>query len=258
MGSLVGYAVDGGVAVVSMQRSEKRNALDPEMFPELGEAADAAGADDEVGAVLVRGEHGVFSAGIDLDVVGRLASVESAMSEVAELQAAFTRFGEMDKPTIAGIEGHCYGAAAQLAAACHLRAVAPSAEIAVMEARWGLVPDLGGTYRLSRLLGLGRATELAATGRIVGHDQALAIGLADVSLGAAGPGAQALAYAQRLASGPAAVRKLPRLLRENLDRSREAALAAEADAQTACLASTDFREAIRARQEGRPATFVGR
>lgn len=257
MGSVVSCVVDDNVAIISMERYEKRNALDLEMFRQLGEAAQAAAADERVGAVLVRGQHGVFSTGIDLEVLGGLAT-DGDVNQIGELQAVLTQFEEIDKPTLAAVEGYCYGAAAQLAAACHLRAVAPSAAISIMEARWGLVPDLGGTYRLPRLIGLGRATELAVTGRTVGHDEALAIGLAELSLGEADPPQQALTLAGQLTGGPAAVRKLPRLLRENLGRSRDAALAAEADTQRACLGSADFQEAIRARQEGRPPRFVGR
>jgi enoyl-CoA hydratase/carnithine racemase len=231
MGSLVSYAVHERVAVVSMERPEKRNAPTLEMFAALGEAAAATAADADVGAVLLRGRQEVLSAGIDLDALGELASGDG-LARVAKLQAALTRFEEADKPTIAAIEGHCYGAGAQLAAACHLRAVAPSAAISIMETRWGLLPDLGGTYRFPRLVGLGRATELAVTGRTVGQEEALRIGLAERSLDASDLEAHAVALAEELA--------------------------AEAEAQAACLASADFHEAVAARRERRAPSFTGR
>ena len=247
-----------GVAVITIDRPDRRNAMDLAVFDGLGEAARAADADDAVGAILVRGEGGNFSSGIDVSLFGGQAEHGIDPAFIDRLQSSFTAFEECDKPTIAAIEGYCYGAGIQLAAACHLRAVAPSAELSVMEARWGLVPDLGGTYRLPRLVGLGRATELVLTARKVGAQEALDLGLAEIALPGEDPAEHALRYAARLAAGPGAVRRAPRLLRENLGRSRDEALRAEAAAQVACIEGPDFAEAVTARLEGRDAEFVGR
>jgi enoyl-CoA hydratase/carnithine racemase len=128
----------------------------------------------------------------------------------------------------------------------------------VLESRWGLVPDLGGTWRLPRLVGLGRATELTLTARRVEADEALAIGLAELRLGAADPQGDAHELAARLAAGPGAVRRAPRLLRENVGRARDEALASEAATQVRCIEGPDFAEAITAHLEGRTPRFVGR
>ncbi|MFA9445458.1 enoyl-CoA hydratase/isomerase family protein [Egicoccus sp. AB-alg6-2] len=251
------YEVHEAVAHVTIRRPDKRNAMSVAVFDQLHEHAEQAAADPAVGAVLVAGDGGVFSAGIDVGVFGDQIGdgVESAF--IARLQAAFTAYEDLDKPTVAAIEGYCYGAGIQLAIACHLRAVAPSAQLAVKEADWGLVPDLGGTWRLPRLLGLGRATELTLTARTVAAEEALAIGLAEVALGNDDPRGQAHEFAARLAAGPGALRRAPRLLRENLGRGRDEALAAEAQAQVACITGPDFTEAVTARLQRRPAVFVG-
>lgn len=259
MSQVVTYELVDRVAVVTMNRPSKKNAMSLEMFDELGEAARRAAADEAAGAVVVRGADGVFSSGLDLTVFaagGGPQDIEEAF--IVRLQDAFTAFEEIDKPVVAAIEGHCYGGGIQLAAACHVRAVAPSARLAVLERRLGLVPDLGGTYRLPRLVGLGRATELTLTGRIVDADEALRIGLAEVSLGADDPQGDALAFAAALAAGPGAVRRAPRLLRENLGRTRDEALAAERGVQLACLAGPDVIEAATAFLEGREPRFTGR
>ena len=255
---VVRYEVAERVAHVTIERPDKRNAMSLEVFRQLRERAAEIAADPDVGAVVVAGRGGVFSSGIDVSVFATMAQQGPDEAFIRELQDAFTAYEELDVPTIAAIEGYCFGGGIQLAAACHLRAVAPDAELAVLEARWGLVPDLGGTWRLPRLIGLGRATELTLTARRVPADEALAMGLADVALPADDPQGAAHAYAARCAAGPGALRRTPRLLRENLDRDRDAALAAERHTQLACLAGPDAREAMTARFEGREPRFVGR
>lgn len=257
MSDVVSYEVTDRVARITIERPGRRNAMDLAVFDGLRAAAERASDDDEVGAVVVAGRDGVFSSGIDTSIFAGQADDGITRDFIDRLQAAFTAFEVCDKPTLAAIEGYCFGAGIQLAAACHLRAVAPSAELAVMEARWGLVPDLGGTHRLPRLVGLGRATELAMTARRVGAEEARAIGLAEIDLSAEDPQGDALAYARRLAHGPAAVRRVPHLMRDNLGRDRAEALRAEAEAQQACIAGHDFGEAVQARLEGRDPRFTG-
>jgi len=267
--SEVSYEVVEGVAHVTLDRPDKRNAMDLEVFAQLAEAAARIQADASVGAAVVAGRGGTFSAGLDLATLGGLltaggdataqesvGALDPAM--VARLQATFTAYEELDVPVLAAIEGHCLGGGIQLAAACHLRAVAPSASLAVLEARWGLVPDLGGTYRLPRLIGPGRATELAMTARSFDAEEALRIGFAELSLPSDQPQAVAHEHAARWAAGPGCVRRLPRLVRENLSRDRTAALGAEIAAQVATVSGPDVREAITAHLEGRGPRFTGR
>lgn len=251
----VSYEVRDRVAVVTIERPDKRNAMDRDVFEGLARAAGRAAADDAVGAVLVRGAGDTFSSGIDVNVLGEQVEAGVDPEFIRDIQAAFTAYEEMDKPTLAAIGGACFGAGLQLALACHLRVVAPDALLAVMEVRWGLVPDLGGTYRLPRLVGLGRATELVATGRRVAADEAVRIGLAERRVDDVDAG---LAFARELAARPGATRRAIRLLRENLSRDRDDALAREADAQLECFAGPDWKEAVAAQLEGREPQYVGR
>lgn len=258
MPDAVSYRIEDGVACITIERPDKRNAMSLEVFDGLGEAARRADADPEAGAVVVSGRGGVFSSGIDTSVFAGQSDSGVDQDFIERLQSSFTAFEDCSKPTVAAIQGYCFGAGIQLAAACHLRAVAPDAQLAVLESRWALVPDLGGTYRLPRLVGLGRATELVVTARKVPADEALAIGLAERRLDADDPMADAVRFAARLAAGPGAVRRAPRLLRENLTRPRDEALAAEGRTQAECIGGPDFAEAVTAALEGREPRFVGR
>lgn len=267
MSDVVSYEVVDGVAHVTIERPEVRNAMDLAVFDALHERARQAAADDAVGAVLLAGRGGSFSSGLDVSVLlggggdgdgDGPAPLTLDVDGIGRLQAAFTAYEDLDKPTVAAIEGYCFGAGIQLAAACHVRLVAPDASLSVMEARWALVPDLGGTYRLPRLVGLGRATELVLTARRIDAAEAVHIGLAEVALDAEDPLGRAHAYAAKLAAGPGALRRVPRLLRDNLERPRDAALRTEAETQLACLGGPDVQEAVAAAMEGRAPSFVGR
>ncbi|MEY3072238.1 MAG: hypothetical protein RLZZ353_434 [Actinomycetota bacterium] len=246
------YEVVDGVAHVVISRPAKRNALSRAVLDRLAAHAAAAADDPAVGAVVVSGEGGHLSAGLDLLDLAGLATADLTEADVAAVQAVFTAFEELEVPTIAAVEGVCLGGGLQLVLACHLRAVAPSARMAVLEPRWGLVPDLGATWRLPRLVGVGRATELILSGREVGAEEALAMGLAEIALPAEGAVEAAHALAARLAAGPTALRLVPRLVREAAAAPRESALAAEARAQLRALASGDLAVAVAAAADGRP------
>lgn len=257
MSDVVSYEVRDRVALVTIERPEVKNAMSLEVFDQLADRAAQAGADDEVGAVVVRGRGGVFSSGIDTSVFAGQSEDGISLEFIDRLQASFTAYEELDKPTIALIEGYCFGAGLQLALACHLRAVVSGATLSLKEVDWGLVPDLGGTYRLGRLVGIGQATELALTGRTVKADTALLSGIVELGFSDEDPVEHVLAYARALARGPHAVREVPRLVRENADRDRDAALRAEAEAQVRCIEHPDFAEAVTAKLEKRPPRFTG-
>jgi enoyl-CoA hydratase/carnithine racemase len=243
------------VAHVVIERPEKRNAMSRAVLRGLADHAAEAAEDPTVGAVVVSGRGGTFSAGLDLADLFSLVDGRLDEADIAAVQAVYTAYEELDVPVIAAIEGACIGAGVQLALACHLRAIAPGASLSVLEPRWGLVPDLGATWRLPRLVGVGRATELVLTGRTVGTDEALALGLAEIPLPAASPLDAAHALAARLAAGPEVLRHLPRLVREASGAPREQALVAEAAMQLRMLAGGDVAEAVSAAVEGRAPRF---
>lgn len=249
------------VAHVVIERPAKRNAMDRAVLDGLVEHARSAAelvGSGAIGAVVVAGRGQHLSAGLDLADLAALTMTPLTLDDVARVQAVFTAFEELDVPVLAAIDGVCLGAGLQLAIACHVRGVTERASLAVMEPRWGLVPDLGASWRLPRLVGQGRATELMLSARRVDADEAIAIGLAEVRL--AGDDALAAGHdlAVRWADGPQVLQHLPRLVREAAGASRDGALAAEGRLQLRMLASGDVSEAVTAAAQDRTPRFGGR
>jgi enoyl-CoA hydratase/carnithine racemase len=259
--TLTSISVVERVAHVVIERPEKRNAMSHAVLDGLlaraGEVAELVAA-DEVGAVVVAGRGSAFSAGLDLVDLAGLTVSPLGEDDVARAQAVFTAFEELDAPVLAAIDGVCLGAGLQLAIACHVRAVTERASLAVLEPRWGLVPDLGASWRLPRLIGQGRATELLLSARRVDAEEALRIGLAELRIDGEDALAAGHEIAARWAAGPEVLRHLPRLVRESQGPDRVRALGAEASLQLRMLAGGDVHEAVRAAVEGREPRFGGR
>lgn len=251
---MTGLVVEDRVAHVVIDRPEKRNAMSRAMLERLHEhAVEVAGriASREVGAVVVSGSGEHFSAGLDLADLAGLVTADLDEDGIAEVQDVFTAFEELDAPVLAAIDGVCLGAGLQFAVACHVRGVTERASLAVLEPRWGLVPDLGASWRLPRLVGQGRATELMLTARRVDAGEALRIGLAELELPGDDARVAAHEVAARWAAGPEVLGHLPRLAREAVGVDRSVALRAEARLQLRMLAGSDVGESLRAAAEGR-------
>jgi enoyl-CoA hydratase/carnithine racemase len=259
MAETVRYRVDEQVATVTLDRPEKLNALDREMFGALERAAARAAGDPAVRAVVVTGVGRAFSAGLDVAEFGAMADAEDADRVIGDLQRAIMAFELLPKPVVAAVNGLAVGGGLQLAIACDLRVASEAAEFAAWEMRWAIVPDLGGTERLPRLVGLGRAKELCFTGRQVGAAEALQIGLVNRVVPAAELPAAAADLAGGLASGPTLALGLAKqALNEAFDRSPAEGMAAAKRAQRLTFASADHAEARAAFAERRPPRFTGR
>ena len=255
------YDIHDGLATITLNRPEKRNAMNAQMFTDLGEAAERASTDPGVRVILVRGEGSTFCAGIDVNLMGQLAGSRGARFRtfVRQAQRGFHALAVADKPTVAAVQGHAVGAGFQLALACDLRIVTDDSTMGMFEIRFGLVPDLGGNHRLTRLVGPGRAKELVWTGRPVAAEEAERWGLANRVVSAETLAKEAEAFARELlASPPIPVSLAKGLIARAFDQTLEAELEQAAQAQTMCVDSEDHREAVSAFLEKRPARFQGR
>ena len=187
-GSEVGvrYEQAGEVATVTLCRPEVLNAQTPAMWTELADISRKLTGDVRV--VIVRGAGRAFSAGLDLSVargqgdssladLARL-SPQSCAERIAAFQSGFTWLRNPSLVTIAAVQGHAIGAGFQLALNCDMRVLADDARFSMAEVALGLVPDLGGTKRLTELVGPARALEICVTGRRIAADEAERIGLA--------------------------------------------------------------------------------
>ena len=175
---------DGSTFVITLHRPEKRNALRSQTMDELGQAADEAQKDPSVRAVVITGSGDkAFSAGADL-ASGFRSDVKPDAPIEETIQEGLERFHQMldqiegGKPTIAALNGFAFGGGCELALACHFRIMDPKAEIGLTETNVGIFPAGGGTQRLPRLVGLGRALDMIVFGRRVGAEEAVRIGLA--------------------------------------------------------------------------------
>lgn len=259
--------VEDGVAVLTMNRPERRNALSAAMLEALAKTlADCETASD-VGAVLLTGAGGAFCAG------GDVKGMAEANAGVAPLdidsrihrqrlsqRATAGRLYDMPKPTIAALPGAAAGAGLSLALACDLRIAAENAVMTTAFAKVGFSGDYGGTYFLTRLVGAAKARELYFLSDKVEMPEALTLGLVNRVVPAANLMQETLALAKRLASGP---RVAYRYMKENLNRASTGAtmtdcLDLEATHHIHCATTEDHREAAKAFVEKRTPKFVGR
>jgi enoyl-CoA hydratase/carnithine racemase len=261
------YQRQGGVGTMTLARPGKRNAQNPLMWRELARLGAALLPDDSLRCLVVAAEGPVFSAGIDLaegmtgllaDWAGR-ADSEEAVAEGTAVAGTFSWIPELGCASVAAVRGHAYGAGLQLALACDFRIFAEGTRVGLPETRFGLLPDMGATVRLSRIVGEARARELILLGEIIDADEALRIGLANKMVPGHDLETAAAELAGRLAAQPPlAVRGA----RQAIDAAwhsgpRESFLVA-LEAQLRCLKSEDFEEARRAMAEGRNPRWQGR
>ncbi len=166
-----------GVATLTVNRPDKLNALNESVIRELGEAAEALAADSAVRGIILTGAGPkAFVAGADISELASQSPLEGKRRSLLG-QAAFRRFEAMRKPVIAAVNGFCLGGGCELAMACHLRIASPSARFGQPEVKLGIGPGYGGTVRLPRLVGRGRALELLLSAEMIGAEEAWRIGL---------------------------------------------------------------------------------
>ena len=262
----VSLAVNDGVADVRMNRPDKLNALDQAMFDALAETSAKLAADPSIRAVVLSGEGRGFCAGLDFmsfqsmagegtrGEVGRLGDRSSGRITNLGQQAAFG-WTEIPAPVIAAIHGVALGGGFQIALGADIRIVAPDAQLSVLEIRWGLIPDMTGTYTLRQLVGLDVAKELTFTGRMVSGEEAVKLGIA-TRVGA-DPRAEALELAAQIAaSSPDAIRAAKRLLNHSGRVPLEQQLLDESREIGALIGSPNQAEAVAAYFEKRPPVFA--
>jgi enoyl-CoA hydratase/carnithine racemase len=226
----------GAVRHVVLNRPEKRNAFNGELVEALGRALRETADDSSVKCVVVRGEGKVFSAGIDLSMIGSMDFAESLRPFRRKCIEMANLCEEMLKPVIAQIHGACIGLGMELALACDLRVLSDDAVMSLPETRVGLIPDVGGSSRLPAVVGLGRAKEIIMTSRVIAADEAARIGLANrVAPHADLPAATQALIDELLGCSPLAVGLAKRVLDSVAKPTLAATLEQEVTAQQVCI-----------------------
>ncbi len=248
----------GAVERWTIEGEPRRNSLTVALLAEGAELLRRAAADRSLRALVLTGAGTrAFCAGADLKERARMGDAEVAGFHRA-VRAFLDGLEALPQPVVAALNGAALGGGLELALACDLRVAAEGVELGLPEVGLGIIPGAGGTQRLPRLLGVGRAKELILTARRVGAAEALAIGLVSAVVPATRLGEEALALAERLARlAPVSLRQAKRAIDQGLHLPLGEALDLENRLYQACLPTRDRQEALRAFAEKRPPAFTG-
>ena len=255
---LLTFDVADRIATITVNRPDKLNALNDALMDELRTAIADARRRADVGAVLLTGAGRAFVAGADIAELAEQSATEGKARAVRG-QRVFRRFETSPKPTLAAVNGFALGGGCELAMACHIRVASETAKFGQPEVKLGMVPGYGGSQRLPRLVGKGRALQLLLTGEVIDAAEAYRIGLVNRIV----PAAELLTVARALlstilAQGPLAIAHCIEAVDRGLDMGLDDAMALEASYFGVLSATKDKAEGMRAFLEKRPATFTGK
>lgn len=264
MNERVTITIDNHVAEVMLDRADKYNALDSAMFEAIAEAGESLRDNQEVRAVILYGAGEHFCSGLDVASMGNLAGDDNDFNTVGMrkvynsdsnvFQRVATVWHDLDVPVIAAIKGVCYGGGIQIALGTDIRYAHPESKMSVMEIKWGLIPDMGISQMLRKLVRIDVAKELLYTGRVLDAQAALELGL--VTAVADDPLAHARSMAAEIVNkSPDAVRRCKRLLEASWDMQRLEGLELEAKLQGEVIFKENQLEAVTANFEKRAPAF---
>ena len=259
MGEFVRLEVDGAVGTIRLDRP-KMNAINGQVTAELREAAEEARDRDDIRAVVLYGGERVFAAGADIKEMSSITYADM-LSWGGKLQESLKVVARLPKPVVAAVTGYALGGGFELALTADFRVLGERAKVGVPEIQLGVIPGAGGTQRLTRLVGPAKAKSLVFTGRHVGAEEALALGIADQVVPAADVYTAAREMAERYAAGPAiALRAAKQAIDDGLELDLDSALRLETTLFAGLFATEDQKTGMRSFVENGPgkAQFEGR
>jgi enoyl-CoA hydratase len=248
-----------GVAIITIDRPKVLNALNAQTVGEIGEAFEQVRNDDAVRAVILTGGgEKAFVAGADIGELAKMTPI-TGKATAERGQAVFAKIERFPKPVIAAINGFALGGGCELALACHIRIASEKAQIGLPEVTLGIIPGYGGTQRMARLLGKGKALELILTGDRIPAAEAERIGLVNRVVAPEELMNAAMELAKKIASrGPLAVRASIEAVMSGSEMPIEEGFFLEATLFGLLASSDDMKEGMNAFLEKRAANFQGR
>jgi len=250
--------IEDGIATVTLNRPKVLNALNDQVFNELADAASDLSADDSVRAVIITGGEKVFAAGADISQMAAASAVDIATGANPSYRA-FQLIENMPKPVIASISGFALGGGCELTLVADVRIAADNAQFGLPEIKLGILPGAGGTQRLPRLIGEGKAKELIFSGDFIKAEEALRIGLVNKVVPADQLAEETKKMAKKFAAqGAVALRLAKSAVNEGLRMDLDAGLKYEHKCFSLLFATEDQKEGMKAFLEKRPAKFQGR
>jgi len=245
-----------GVATITLNRPKSMNALNSQLLRELDQIIADVEMDDDISAVIITGSDKFFAAGADITEVDTIPDPMSARRFLKLVQGVINRVEDMGKPVIAAVRGFALGGGCELALACDIRLAADNAVFALPEVKIGVIPGGGGTQRLPRIVGAGRAKELMYTGDMIDAQEAYRIGLANKVYPVASLMEEARKLALKIARQPrAGVNALKLSINDGLNMDLKNGIAYEARCFEILFSTEDQKEGIKAFIEKRKPAY---
>lgn len=258
IGERLTYEKDGPIGIITLNAPQNFNLVNRVMFKELDEIEEEIDNDKSLLGVVIKSTGDHFSAGVDLSMLRDVDS-QFIMNNLAWLQRLYGRWQEMPIPVVAAVQGLCYGSAMELILGCDIRIASQDARFSIPEVRFGLSPDMGGTTRLTHLVGIGQAKRLILGCEEIDAQEAFHIGLVEIVVEKEKLEERAMKLAKRMAGmPPAAIRFAKKGINLANESSVAASLLFEQAQSTFCCGTEDQNEGIDAFFEKRKPVFKGK
>ncbi len=253
------FKKENGIATITLNKPKSMNAINSELMNELDEILDLIAVDNEIAVVIITGSEKVFAAGADIKEISKINTPVKAHAFVETIQTLFNKLERLPQPVIAAVSGLALGGGCEMCMACDIRIAADNALFGQPEIKIGVIPGAGGTQRLPRLVGVGRAKELLYTGDPIKAEEACRIGLVNKVVPLASLMDEARALASKISKQPAYALKITKIVvNDGINMDLRSANAYEARSFEQLFATEDQQEGMKAFIEKRKANFTGK